>query len=332
MTSRRKTSIMAKRYEGFDEHSKERRKVHLIPFQERRKERAGFGSSKPETPSRAGRRDNERSGQMGFFSWGGEAHPCQVPGYLSARACRKLEKQMYGKGQVPAKSRWLLSFAAPMLAKDGQRADGYPHYTDKRYDQMKKAFENSWGSASESTVQKQLERMLQAPCASELDPILRIFREFPQSQWEGQLSRAGRFSEKQFSRAAEFSGYERRFRAYGLPWPEGTLFAYDLCRAGNMICIAVGLEAVRPVNAPDYLGQVAWAASQYYSAWEEYYAAYAAGRVLWHWKQEQLLAMKSTTDLNCCRLLLKSPKSVCGEMEFTQYLTECPQPETLYHP
>lgn len=271
---------------------------------------------------------------MGFFPWSRsqEPHSCTVPGFLTPKECRRLEAQMFSETLTVSKGKWLLAFAAPMPAKDGQRADGFPRYSGKKYDQMKKAFESSWGPVSEDTVRSQLERMLTGPCARELDPIAQILREYPQSQWEGQLSRAGSFAEKQLAKAAEFTAFQRRLHSYGMEFPSGTLYAYDLCRAGNLICIAVGLEALRPVNAPEYLSQVAWAANRYYTDWSGYYAAYVTGRTVWHWKQEQLLAMGGTVDLNCCRLLLHSSRSLCTEASFSQYLAECTPPASIYQP
>lgn len=270
---------------------------------------------------------------MGLFSRGPkETLPYEVPGYLNTKAIVRLERDMFSSLGVADHTAWLLLFAAPMLAKDGQCADCFPHYKGKRFEKMEKAFKDNWGDVKESTVEAQLAEMLLGSCTTLLDPLYDMTREFAQDKWDAQIHRISRFSQRQTAKIGDMGGVYRRVAAYGLPVPEKTLLAYDLCRAGNMTCIAVGLEALRPNNAAYYLEQIAWTANQYYQSWEEYYAAYIIGRAFWLWKMEQFLAMGSTVDCNFCHILLHSPQSACARLEFACGMDGCEAPSGYYQP
>ncbi len=265
---------------------------------------------------------------MGLFSRG-KTYPYEVAGYLTARGIEKQEKEMFSGIQTSDHTAWLLCFAAPMLAKDGLFADGFPHYQGSKYEKMERAFLKSWGEKKESTVEEQLADMLSGKCAKLLDPLYRMTRELPPEKWGAKLYRA-RFNERQMQKITDMTVSYKRAEAYGFPMPEGTLFAYDLCRAGNLICVAVGLEILRPAYAARYLEQVAACANRYYKSWEEYYAAYVVARPFWMWNMEQYFSMNSTIDCNVCHLLLHSPQSACARLPIGA--ERCALPESYYVP
>lgn len=268
---------------------------------------------------------------MGLFSRGTkEKRSYEVPEYLSTKEIIKQEKLLFSGLQPSGKNGWLLAFAAPMLGKDGQYTDAFPHYQGKKFEKMQQAFRSSWGEPNENTVSDQLREMLLGICTKEMDPIYEMTREYPKAQWDSQILRFSDFGAKHSEKIGDMENVYRRMRSFEFPLPEDTLYAYDLCRAANLVCIAVGLEALRPANAPYYLEQVAWAANQHYHSWEEYYGAFVVGRGLWLWKMGQFLAMSATVDCNVCRILLHSPSGACGKFPFDLAVDDCQVPSAYY--
>ncbi len=273
---------------------------------------------------------------MGLFSLFSKeeqkSYPYEIPGYLPAKEIERLEKIAFGGGETDSKTAWLLAFGAPMLVKDGQPANQFPQYEGGKLNRMKAAFQQNWGPIGKESMYDELDAMLMGSCCEKVDPIFRVTRTTPVSQWENSAYRMGKYSDKQQQKLAAMESFYRRLGQYGMKVPEKTLYAYDLCRGANLICISKGIGVIEENEALELLEEIAWVANQYYDSWESFYGAYVTGRIFWLWAREQFLALNTNGDSNVCRVLIHSPKGICGKLSFGERIDSCQEPAGYYVP